>query len=45
METAPRNDWNQGFQNIYWNLLPVKSERLNANIKLSLHKAQIRSDQ
>jgi hypothetical protein len=43
METAHRNDWSQGLQNIYYDLLLNKSERLSAYIKLTLHKALIGS--
>jgi hypothetical protein len=43
MDTTHRNDWRQSLQNIYQNLLPIQSDRLSANIKLTLHKAKIRS--
>jgi hypothetical protein len=43
METAHRNDRSQGLHNIYYNLCLIKNERLSANIKLTLHKALIRS--
>jgi hypothetical protein len=41
MEVEHGNDWNQGLQNgKRYSLL--KSERLNAKIKLTIHKASIR---
>jgi hypothetical protein len=43
METALRNDRSQGVPKIYQNLLLLKSERLSAKIKLTLHKALIRT--
>jgi hypothetical protein len=43
MEIAHRNDRSQCLQNIYCILFPIKSERLSANIKLTLHTALIRS--
>jgi hypothetical protein len=43
MEGANRNDWNQGLQNINYGLLPIQKWAFKTNIKLSLHKALIRS--
>jgi hypothetical protein len=43
MEAAHKNDSSQGLLNIYWNLLPIQIEGLSANIKLTLHKAVVRS--
>jgi hypothetical protein len=42
METALRNNWSQGVQNNYQNLLSIGSERLSAKMKLTFHKALIR---
>src|SRR5215470_4423480 len=43
MDIPYRDDRSQGLQNISQSLPPFKSERLNANIKLTLHKALTRS--
>jgi hypothetical protein len=43
METAHENDWSEDLQNTHYNLLPLQSEGLRANIKLILHKAVITS--
>jgi hypothetical protein len=43
MEIAHTDDGSQGLQNMYSNIFPFKSKRLSANIKLTLHKALIRS--
>jgi hypothetical protein len=43
MEAAHKNDSSQGLLNIYWNLVPIQIEGLSANIKLTLHKALVRS--
>jgi hypothetical protein len=42
MENVYRNDRSQDFQNIYYSLFPIQSERLSTNIKLTLHKLLIR---
>jgi hypothetical protein len=43
METALRNDWSQGLQTFIRIYSLLKSECLSANIKLTFHKALIRS--
>jgi hypothetical protein len=43
MEIAHKNNRSQGLQNIYYVYSLFKSEQLSANIKLTLHKALIRS--
>jgi hypothetical protein len=43
METAHRNDWSQGFRKFIRIYSLFKSERFSSNIKLTLHKALMRS--
>jgi hypothetical protein len=43
MEITHRNDRGQGLRRSDYDILPFKSKPLNTNIKLTLHKALIRS--
>jgi hypothetical protein len=38
-----RNDQSQGLQNVYYNMVPIESERLSANSKIVLNKASTNS--